>query len=87
MSRIIFARIGRLRSKALITLASFLAIGISPSIGAPVSSGDCQARLSEIAGGRLSADDTLVLNDCAIAGLISSGDIERAYERAKSNRS
>lgn len=87
MCRIIFARIGRLRWKTLIPLASFLAIGISPSTGAPMSSGDCQARLSEIESGRLSADDTLVLIDCAFAGLISSADIERAYERAKSNRS
>lgn len=87
MCRIIFARIGGLRSKALIPLVSFLAMGISPSIGATASSRDCQARLTEIAMGRLSGDDTMVLNDCALVGLISSADIERAYERAKANRS
>lgn len=83
MCRIIFARVGRLRWKTLIPLASFLAIGISPSIGAPVSSRDCQERLSEIANGRMSGDDTLVISDCLIAGHTSDGEIQRAYDKAK----
>ncbi len=87
MCRIIFARIGMHLPKALIPLISFLVLGTSPSLGASVSPRECQGRLSEIAAGRLSADDTLMLNDCALAGLISSSDIERACERAKSSRS
>ncbi|APG91157.1 hypothetical protein SAMCFNEI73_Ch1868 [Sinorhizobium americanum] len=47
---------------------------------------DCRERLSEIEHGKMSADDTPVLSNCAMNGFISAGDIERAYERAKKAR-
>ncbi|OAP43733.1 hypothetical protein ATC00_02515 [Sinorhizobium americanum] len=51
-----------------------------------VTDRDCRERLSEIEHGKMSADDTPVLSNCAMNGFISAGDIERAYERAKKAR-
>lgn len=56
----------------------------STTFAAPITARECQARLNDIANGRMSGDDTLVVSDCIIAGHISDGDIQRAYDKAKS---
>ena len=57
--------------------------GVQAQAAEAVTMRDCQERLETIANARMSADDTPVLQQCAVNGFITASDIERAYERAK----
>ena len=64
-------------------LTAAVLAGIQAQAAEAVTMRDCQERLETIANARMSADDTPILQQCAINGFITASDIERAYERAK----
>ncbi|WP_077961639.1 hypothetical protein [Ensifer adhaerens] len=64
-------------------LTAALLAGVQAQAAEAVTMRDCQERLETIANAQMSADDTPVLQQCAINGYINATDIERAYERAK----